>query len=113
MVVMSQLLIRGTGACAGKVKGIVKIVEGPEDARKMKEGDILVAPFTTPLLTLAMTRALAIVTDTGGLTCHAAVVARELGVPCVVGTKNATKVLRDGMTVIVDGGKGLVFTENT
>lgn len=105
---MPRILLRGIGASIGRITGQVKIIMDVRDVPKMEEGDVLVAPYTTPLLTLAMTKASAIITDTGGLTCHAAVVARELGVPCVVATGKATKVLRDDLEVTVDGGKGIV-----
>jgi len=105
---MPRILLRGIGASIGRVTGKVKIIMEITDVPKMQEGAVLVTAFTTPLLTLAMTQASAIITDTGGLTCHAAVVARELGVPCVVGTHEATKVLQDGLKVTVDGEKGIV-----
>ena len=76
---------------------------------KVKDGDILVAVMTTPDMVPAMKRAAAIVTDEGGLTCHAAIVSRELGCPAVVGTRKATELLTDGMKITVDGEKGLVF----
>lgn len=75
---------------------------------KVSAGDVVVSPMTTPDLLPAMKLSSAIVTDEGGLTCHAAVVARELGKPCVIGTKIATKVLKDGDTVEVDAEKGIV-----
>ena len=109
----NTVLVKGIGACAGIAKGKVKIVNDLDDVAKMNEGDILVAPFTTPLLTSAMVKARAIITDTGGMTCHAAVIARELGVPCVVAAKNATKILEDEMVVIIDGEKGLVYRGDT
>lgn len=108
-----EVLLSGTSACAGLARGRTKIVKNLGDAAKIEEGDILVTPFTTPLLTSAIVKAGAIVTDTGGVTCHAAVIARELGVPCVVGTKNATQKLEDNMLVIVDGKKGLVYKGDT
>lgn len=75
---------------------------------KMKEGNILVAMATNPTFVPVMRKAGAIVTDMGGLTCHAAIVSREWGIPCVVGTKIATKVLKDGDLVEVDANKGIV-----
>lgn len=75
----------------------------------MKKGDILVTEMTNPLFVPAMEKAVAIVTDEGGMTCHAAIVSRELGIPCVVGTKKATKILRDGMAIVVDGKSGEIF----
>ena len=75
----------------------------------IKEGDVLVTQMTTPDMVPAMTRAAAIVTDEGGMTCHAAIVARELGIPCVVGAVDATKVLKNGMLVTVHGQMGVVY----
>lgn len=80
----------------------------PEDVAKLVKGDVLVSIATTPDLVTAMRKASAIVTDVGGLTCHAAIVSRELGIPCIVGTKIATKVLRDGGVVEVDATRGIV-----
>ncbi len=100
--------LKGTPACAGFVRGIVKLVAKAEDMPKMSEGDILVSPATNPNLVPAMKKAAAIVTDEGGITCHAAIVSRELGIPCVVGTRKATKVFKDGDEVEVDATKGIV-----
>jgi len=107
---MSQkkILLKGMPASAGKAKGKVKIILDPEKINKMKEGDILVTEMTNPLFVPAMKKAVAIVTDVGGQLSHAAIVSREFGIPCVVATKKATKTLKDGMEVIVDGSKGLV-----
>ncbi|MEM1670504.1 MAG: pyruvate, water dikinase [Archaeoglobaceae archaeon] len=103
------ILLKGLGASPGFAVGEVKIVKSEKDISKVKEGNVLVAVMTTPDMVPAMKRASAIVTDEGGMTCHAAIVSRELGVPAVVGTKNATKLLKDGMVVTVDGEKGIVY----
>jgi phosphohistidine swiveling domain-containing protein len=100
--------ISGTCASPGKGKGVVKIIETMTDVSKMNQGDILVSETTYPGLVSAMKKAAAIVTNAGGLTCHAAIVSRELGIPCVVGTKIANKVLKDGDLVDVDATKGIV-----
>lgn len=100
--------LKGAVAYKGVVKGNVKIINRPEDMLKMKDGDILVAVATTPSIVSAMKKAGAIVTDEGGLTCHASIVSRELGITCVVGTKFATTVLKDGDLVEVDANKGIV-----
>jgi phosphoenolpyruvate synthase/pyruvate phosphate dikinase len=100
--------IIGTTACRGKAKGLVKIINEPSEMNKMNQGDILVSTATTPSIVPVMKKASAIVTDEGGLTCHAAIVSREMGTPCVIGTKNATKVLKDGDMVEVDADKGIV-----
>jgi pyruvate,water dikinase len=105
----AEVLVRGLGASPGIGVGRVKIIFSEKEIGKVEEGDILVTTMTTPDMVPAMRKASAIVTDEGGMTCHAAIVSRELGVPAVVGTGNATKVLKDGMTVTVDGDKGIVY----
>jgi phosphoenolpyruvate synthase/pyruvate phosphate dikinase len=100
--------LKGAVAYPGKVRGVVKIVNAVKDMEKFKEGDILVSYSTNPSLVPAMNKAAAIVTNTGGVTCHAAIVSRELRTPCVIGTGFATKVLRDGDVVEVDARKGIV-----
>ncbi|MBU1203214.1 hypothetical protein KKH39_04210 [Patescibacteria group bacterium] len=100
--------LRGTTACPGKVQGTVKIINNPADMAKMEYNDILVSVSTTPNIIAAMKKASAFVTDEGGLTCHAAIVARELSTPCVVGTKFATKVFKDGDIIEVDAEKRMV-----
>lgn len=100
--------IKGIPASRGKAKGVVKIVRGVVDLSKVNKGDVLVAVATHPDYVMAMHKAVAIVTDEGGITSHAAIVSRELGLPCIVGTKNATKVLRDGDEVEVDANTGSV-----
>lgn len=106
--VVMQTEIKGQTAFSGFATGRVKIVNVPADMQNFKQGDILISRSTNPSLLMAMRRAAAFVTDLGGLTCHAAIVARELKIPCVVGTKVATQVFKDGDMVEVDAGKGLV-----
>ena len=93
---------------AKPIQARVKILRDPHNADSFHKGDILVAPMTTPEYIFAMKKASAIVTDTGGLMSHAAVTSRELGVPCIVGTKYATTLLKDGDMVVVDTTKGTV-----
>ncbi len=100
--------ISGTVAFRGSAKGTVRIVNMPADMVKMQEGDILVARTTSPNLMPAIRKAAALVTDEGGLTCHAAIVSREFKIPCVIGTKIATQVLKDGDRVEVDAKRGIV-----
>lgn len=100
--------IRGQVACLGRVKGPVKIVIRLADMNKVVPGDILVSIGTTPDYVPAMAKAVAFVTDTGGITCHAAIVAREMNKPCIVGTKIGTKILKDGDIVEVDAVHGIV-----
>lgn len=100
--------IQGMVASRGKTSGIVVIVRGIKDLPKVKDGSILVAITTHPDYTIAMRKAAAIITDEGGITSHAAIVSREYGIPCIVGTQNASKILKDGYRVDVDAIKGLV-----
>jgi pyruvate,water dikinase len=87
----------------------VRIINSGRDLDKVSQGDIMVTKMTMPDMVPGMKRAGAIVTDEGGMACHAAIVSRELGCPAVVGTKKATSILKDGMEITVDGGKGLVY----
>ncbi|MBN1194871.1 MAG: phosphoenolpyruvate synthase [Methanomicrobiaceae archaeon] len=107
--VLGSVLIEGQGASPGIATGKVVIIRTMKDAAQVREGDILVAKMTNPDMVPAMRKVAAIITDEGGMTCHAAIVSRELGTPAVVGTKKATKTLKQGQVVTVDGEKGLVF----
>ncbi len=107
--ISTSAILEGLGASPGTAYGEAKLVSDVSELGKVKNGDILVAVMTTPDMVPAMKRAAAIVTDEGGLTCHAAIVSRELGCPAVVGTRKATEILTDGMKITVDGEKGLVF----
>jgi phosphoenolpyruvate synthase/pyruvate phosphate dikinase len=100
--------ITGQTAQPGFAKGLVKKIFRAKDMGKMNKGDILVSVATDPDIVPAMKKARAIVTEQGGITSHAAIVSRELGIPCVIGTKIATKVLKDGDLVEVDATKGIV-----
>ncbi len=104
------VLARGLAAAPGKVSGKVRVLATPDAGDRLLEGEILVAQMTNPDWLPTIRRAAAVVTDTGGMTCHAAIVARELGVPCVVGTRSATRDLHDGTTVTVDGARGEVLS---
>ena len=99
---------KGLIAAKGKVTGRVKIILKAHDMINMDEGDILVSSMTRPEMLPAMKQAKAIITDEGGITCHAAIVSREMGIPCIIGTKVATKVLHDGDIVEVDANLGIV-----
>jgi len=105
----SKELIRGLGASPGRGSGEVRVLVSPDKDNGFESGDVLVAAMTTPDWVPLMMKASAIVTDGGGVTCHAAIVSREMGLPCVVGTRNATKVLQDKMLVTVDGTHGTVY----
>jgi phosphohistidine swiveling domain-containing protein len=100
--------VKGLCASKGKARGSVKIIQKTHDLINFKEGDILLSSMTRPEMVVAMKKAAAIVTDEGGITCHAAVVSRELRKPCIIATKIATKVLKDGDMVEVDADKGIV-----
>ncbi|MBS2026368.1 MAG: phosphoenolpyruvate synthase [Deltaproteobacteria bacterium] len=101
-------LLTGLAASPGKASGKVRVLKSPKDGDRLQNGEVLVAAMTSPDWLPTMRRASALVTDGGGMTCHAAIVSRELGLPCVVGTRTATQKLRDGEEVIVDGDEGLV-----
>ena len=102
-------ILQGFGASPGISHGIVRILTGAKDMEKLRPGEILVTTMTTPDMVPAMAHAAGIITDEGGMTCHAAIVSRELGVPCVVGTRTATQALTEGTEVTVDGKTGQVY----
>lgn len=103
-----RVLVRGLAASSGRATGVVRVLTDPSQRDQLQAGEVLVAPMTSPDWMSAIRRAAGLVTDGGGMTCHAAIVSRELGVPCVVGTREATKILRDGELVTIDGSLGLV-----
>ncbi len=103
------VIVKGLGASPGLASGAVKIVNEIDELDKILEGDVLVTVMTTPDMVPAMKRASGIITDEGGVTCHAAIVSRELGIPCVVGTSDASKVLDENQIVTLDGNKGMVY----
>ena len=103
------VITKGLGASPGMAAGSVKIIKTTDELDKVQEGDILVTVMTTPDMVPAMKRANGIITDEGGVTCHAAIVSRELGIPCVVGTGDATSILPENSKVTLDGNKGIVW----
>ena len=105
----AEVLLRGLGSSPGHGIGKVNLLGSANDIPRMEEGAILVTDMTTPDFVPAMKKAAAIVTNTGGMTSHAAIVSRELGIPCIVGTQRATDVLKEGMEVTVDGTHGIVY----
>lgn len=105
----AEILLKGAAASLGSAFGPVKIIHKPTEIDKIDKGDVLVTEMTTPDFVPAMRKASAIVTDVGGRTCHAAIVSRELGIPCVVGSGTATSSLKNGQMITVDGSKGLVY----
>ncbi|MBS3126663.1 phosphoenolpyruvate synthase [Candidatus Woesearchaeota archaeon] len=104
-----RILLKGETASAGVYTGSVKLVHSASELGKIQKGDILVTPMTTPDMVPAMQKAGAIVTNEGGMTCHAAIVSREMGIPCIVGTEHATEVLKDGEIVTVHASRGIVY----
>ena len=105
----NNVLLEGLAASPGNASGPVKIVHDMAALSNVKSGDILVAKMTSPDYVQAMERAVAIVTDEGGLTSHASIVSREMGIPCVVGTEQATTLLKDNQIITVDGTHGKVY----
>ncbi len=104
-----KIILKGVPASPGVAKGKAKIILSPNDVNNFEEGEILVAPLTNPHFTPAILKAIAIVTEMGGVLSHPAIVARELGIPCVTGAREATKVLKNGQEIIVDGNRGVVY----
>ncbi len=102
-------ILTGISASPGFGTGPVRVLKSPKEIGKVRQGDVLVAKMTSPDYVPAMKKAIAIITDEGGPTSHAAIVSRELGVPCVVGSKEATKKLKDDYVVTVDGTAGMVY----
>lgn len=100
--------LRGQIACRGRAKGLAKVINSNSEMEKMQKGNILVSSKTNPNFMGAIKKAAAIITDYGGITCHAAIVSRELDIPCIIGTKIATKVMHDGDLVEVDADRGIV-----
>ena len=105
----AEILVTGNTASPGIASGIVKIVHEVNELSKIQKGDVLVTKMTNPDMVPTMKRASAIVTNLGGTTCHAAIVSREMGIPCIVGTGNATSVLRENTIITVDATHGKVY----
>ncbi len=104
-----KMLVRGLPASPGIGRGKVRNIKDISEIDRVKEGDILVTVMTNPDMVPAMRKAAAVVTDDGGRTCHAAIVSRELGIPCIVGAKNASQVLVEGLEITVDASRGVVY----
>jgi pyruvate,water dikinase len=107
-----KIILKGIPASVGIAEGKVKLILDPAQCSKMKRGNILVTEMTNPLFMPAIKKAKAIITDIGGLLCHAAIVSRELRIPCIVNTKRATKILKDNQKIIVDAIKGEIYAAN-
>ncbi len=104
-----KVVVKGLGASPGITSGKVKKIKDIKEIARVQDGDILVATMTNPDMVPAMRRAAAVVTDEGGRTCHAAIVSRELGIPCIVGSKKGSSVLQEGAMVTVDATRGIVY----
>lgn len=100
--------VKGNSAYKGKVKGLARVILYRKDLDKIKNGEILVTPMTEAFYTPYLRKVKGIITDEGGITCHAAIISRELKIPCIIGTRNATKILKTGDLVEVDAEKGIV-----
>jgi len=107
--IKAPVLLSGVAASPGIASGPVKIIPDSSQIDRVYDGDIMVTEMTTPDFVPAMKRAAAIVTNRGGRTAHAAIVSRELGIPCVVGTENAIETLKDGQIITVDGARGKIY----
>jgi pyruvate, water dikinase len=107
--IKGEIILEGLAASPGIAVGVVKIIKDLGDLSKIKKGDILVTIMTNPDMVVAMQKSAGIITDEGGMTAHAAIVSREMGIPAVVGTEEATKKLKDGEIVTVDGYSGKVY----
>lgn len=105
----SKKVISGSIANRGKAKGIARILNTYKDIYKVEKGDIIVATMTTPDYVSAMEKAAGFITDEGGITCHAAILSREFAVPCIVGTINGTKEIKDGKLIELDAYDGKVY----
>ena len=110
---MNKVLLKGIPASPGKAKGRVKIIKNSKRYKGLRQNKIqnkiIVLSYITPFNYELVFNAKAIITERGGITSHAAQVARELGIPCVVGVNNATKILKDDMIIVVDGNKGVIY----
>lgn len=106
------VLAKGLAASPGLGRGKVRIVEDLNNINQVKDGDVLITGMTNPDMVPAMRKCAAVVTEEGGRTCHAAIVSRELGIPCIVGAKNAMKNLKEGQFVTVDSTRGVVYDGN-
>jgi phosphohistidine swiveling domain-containing protein len=101
-------IIKGSPAYPGKIKGVVRIIKNKDSFDKLNNGEILVTSMTTPDFLPIIKKAVAFITDEGGITCHAAIAAREMRKPCIIGTKIATQILKDGDLIEADADKGII-----
>lgn len=106
---MQKILLKGMGASPGNIEGIARLFYSGDDPSAFEEGNILVTTITDPTMVTAMVKAAAIITDIGGITSHPAILSREMGIPCIVNTKEATRKINNGMHIRVDGQKGEIY----
>ena len=109
---VEERLLRGSGASTGIVQARARVVRNLEEADKVERGDILVCRTTSPAWTPLFSRVAGVVADSGGILSHCAIVAREFAIPCVVGVREGSERIRDGMLITVDGGQGTVRLED-
>jgi pyruvate,water dikinase len=107
----NKIILEGIPASPGTAKGRVKVVTTFTENIKFNNGDILVTRETNPLYTTLILKSAAIITDLGGLLSHAAIISREMGIPCVTSTERATQILKDDIEVTVNGTNGKVYTK--
>ena len=103
--------LTGIAASPGTCRGPARVIKDESDFHKLRAGDVLVCPVTSPVWSVLFPSVAALVTDSGGTLSHPAIIAREFGIPAVVATRNATTLLRDGQTIVVDGTAGTVRIE--
>jgi len=111
--IKGDVILTGLAASPGIAAGVVRIIKDLKDLHKIKEGDILVTSMTNPDMVVSMQKSAGIITDEGGMTAHASIVSREMGIPAVVGTRKATEILEDGQEVTVDGYEGKIYSGKT
>lgn len=108
MMKQTEKIIKGVIASKGFARGSVRVITDLKEVNEFLEGEVLISEYTNPSFVKAIIKASAVVTDFGGITSHAAIISRELGIPCIVSAKNATKVLKNGDVVEVDANEGVV-----
>jgi len=98
----------GLGASEGEFEGTAKVLNTPEDQHKVEAGDIVIVYSSSPAWTIALLKASALISEVGGIICHTAIVSRELGIPCIVGVENVTKLIKDGDKLKINGKNGTI-----
>lgn len=106
---MERIIAQGRPASSGIVNGIIKVVTKIGELSKVKNGDIVVVKTSNPAWTIGMVNASGLISEMGGIISHAAIVAREMGIPCIVSVENATAIFKDGQKVKIDGNKGVIY----